>query len=95
MLQTYDAQADALYIEIGEGGGETAREVARTVEIDDDGHWTMVDLDADGNLLGIEVLSPGRPWPLAEILKRYEVSADDAAMLMAGYPCAISVMTSN
>ena len=84
MLYTYDAQAEALYIGLREREGH----VARTVEIDVS---TMADEDADGNLLGIEVLSPGRLWPLAEVLKRYEVSADDAAMLMASYPCGFSV----
>lgn len=84
--QVYDAQADALYVHLRElAGGEFA---ARTAEIDES---TMVDLDAGGNLLGIEVLSPDRTWPLAEILKRYEVSADDAALLMAYCPCGISV----
>jgi hypothetical protein len=62
--------------------------VARTVEIDD---ATMVDLDAAGRLLGIEVLSPGSAWPLAEILRRYEVSGQDAALLLAGYPFGFSV----
>jgi uncharacterized protein YuzE len=62
--------------------------VARTVEVDSS---TAVDLGADGNLLGIEVLSTDRLWPLAEILKRWEVASDDAAMLMACYPCAPKV----
>jgi uncharacterized protein YuzE len=59
--------------------------VARTVEIDDD---TNVDLDADGKLLGIEVLNTDRLWPLAEIVKRWDIDASDAAMLMAAYPCS-------
>jgi len=80
--QAYDAHANALYITLAEG------EVARTPQIDD---GTMVDLDADGGLLGIEVLAPGSPWPLAEILRRYEVADEDAAMLMACYPNRYSV----
>jgi uncharacterized protein YuzE len=86
MRQEYDADADALYIHLRDlRDGE---HVARTAGMDVS---TMVDEDAGGRILGIEVLSPGRLWPLAEILRRYEVSAADAAMLMACYPCAFSV----
>lgn len=83
MKMAYDGQADGWYATIREG------EHARTVEVEEGA--TMVDLDADGRLLGIEVLSPHRLWPLAEILRHWEVDPADAAMLMANYPCTTSI----
>lgn len=84
MRSSYDLSADAAYFEFaGRDGG-----VARTVDIDGS---TMVDLDADGNLLGIEVLSPGRAWPLARILREYELSDEDATALMQAYGLPRSV----
>lgn len=83
MKLSVDTTADAMYIELADRSGK----VARTVAIDD---RTNVDLDAEGTLLGIEVIAPGRFWPLAEILARYEVSRDDQAMIMALYPFGIS-----
>jgi uncharacterized protein YuzE len=73
MKVEYDQQADALYIELN-----GTAEVARTVEIDP---GTLVDLDADGRLLGVEVIRPARPWPLDEILSRFPADHDDARLL--------------
>ena len=75
----HDFDADALYIRLTDGT------VARTLEVDSD-PCTMVDLDGDGNLIGIEVIDPDRPWPLWKIMKSYDFSDADAAMLMASYP---------
>lgn len=80
MKLAYDSDAGALYIGLADRSGK----VARTVAVDD---GTNVDLAAGGELLGIEVISPHRNWPLDEILKRYEVSKEDAVMLMSAYPC--------
>ena len=82
MKISYDAQVSALYVTLADG------RVARTVALDD---GTNADEDAGGKLLGIEVLNPGRAWPLAQILRDYEVSGDNAHMLMSGYPFACSV----
>lgn len=82
MRQAYDATADALYVTLADG------EVARTVEI---AEGTNVDLDAAGSLLGIEVLRPNRPWPLAAILRTHHISDEDAAMLMTCCPYRMSV----
>jgi uncharacterized protein YuzE len=84
MHQAYDIDADALYITLAEGT------VARTAVIDD---GCNVDLDADGKLLGIEVLNPGRAWPLLAILKGCEISDDDATMLITCYPHRFDVST--
>ena len=44
----YDPEADAAYVRLANG-----KAVDRTVEFDDD---VQVDLDADGNIVGIEIL---------------------------------------
>ena len=72
--QTYDFDADALYIELAEP------KAARTVQVD---NGTLVDLDADGQVVGIEVIQPQRTWPLREILDRFAVPAATAAELCA------------
>jgi uncharacterized protein YuzE len=77
--------AGALYISLRDD--EPGPPAARTEEI---APGTAVDLTEDGRPLGIEVLDPGSAWPLAEILRRYEVSEHDAVILMALYPCAWS-----
>jgi uncharacterized protein YuzE len=73
----YDADVNALYLAV------TQYSVARTVQLDD---WTFADLDQDGHLCGIEVLSPSRTWPLDEILGRYSCSPGAEAELRAGWP---------
>jgi uncharacterized protein YuzE len=72
--QSYDLTADALYITVTAGG------VASTVEIDT---GTLVDLDVAGSVVGIEILSPQRCWPLDDILARFSVAAQDVAQLKA------------
>lgn len=72
--QSYDFDADALYIELND------RQVARTVQVD---AGTLVDLDLDGNAVGIEVIQPQRSWPLDEILSRFAITEDDARELWA------------
>lgn len=80
MTLEWDLTAGALYIRLApvRPGG-----VARTREFGDS---VMCDEDADGRLLGIEVLSPGSDWPVIEVLARYEVARADTAALLAGYP---------
>ena len=78
-----DWDARALYIRLTDGT------VARTLEVDSD-PCTMVDLDASGGLIGIEVIDPGRMWPLHKILAGYDISDLDAAMLMASYPSSVT-----
>jgi uncharacterized protein YuzE len=73
MKVEYDQQADALYIAL-------AREIraARTVQVDP---GTLVDLDDNGQLLGVEVIRPARSWPLDEILRRFPTDPADALVL--------------
>lgn len=70
----FDAVANALDISLAEGV------VARSLEID---AGTLVDLDAHGWLLSIEVLQPNRNWPLDEILDRFEVAEEAETVLRA------------
>lgn len=73
----YDAAADALYIKLSDAA-------ITTTEVIDDG--TNVDLERHGDVVGIEVLNPARPWPLHWILGRFDISNEDAVMLMTAYP---------
>jgi uncharacterized protein YuzE len=82
---SYDSAVDALYIRLADG------RAARTPEVDSD-PCTLVDLDGDGNLIGIEVIGTQRPWPLHKILAAYDISDEDATMLMAAYPSSAWVL---
>ena len=70
----YDLNVGALYIRL------TDQAVARTREIDDN---TVVDLDADSGVVGVEVISIGHPWALDDVLRDYAIPADAAAQLRA------------
>lgn len=54
MKITYDKEADALYIELREG------EFAKNNKIND---YTIVDLDSENNLLGVEILNASERMP--------------------------------
>jgi uncharacterized protein YuzE len=78
VTQQWDLEAGLLYLRLAKGP------VDRTVEIDAS---TNVDLDAAGKVLGIEVLAPGTPWPLARVLRRFpQISEEAGRELAAGYP---------
>ncbi|MEK6936281.1 MAG: DUF2283 domain-containing protein [Nanoarchaeota archaeon] len=51
MKITFDKDADAVYIELSEG------EFASNKKIDKD---TIIDLDKDGNILGIEIINASK-----------------------------------
>lgn len=74
-----DTVADALYLQIRRG------RVARTEELDS---GTLVDLDTYGDPLGIEVIHPGRAWPLDEFLQRYNVSDYVRSLLLPFAPAS-------
>ncbi len=54
MKITFDKEADAVYIEFSSG------EFASNKKIDDN---TIIDLDKEGNILGIEILSVSETMP--------------------------------
>jgi uncharacterized protein YuzE len=76
MRMDYDLDADALYITLLD------EPIAKTRAIED---LTMVDVTADGRLVGIEVIAPGRAWALDAILEAYAPDAVDAAQLRAQF----------
>lgn len=73
MFTSYDHDADALYIRLLEG-----RSVARSEHIE---AGTLVDLDEHGAVVGIEILQPGRPWPIDELARRYGLEDETRRML--------------
>ncbi|SRR5258706_11638535 len=74
MRLEYDLNVGALYIALADSP------VARTREA---GHNANVDLDASGDVVGIEVISAAHKWPLAQILDDYAINEADAAQLLA------------
>jgi uncharacterized protein YuzE len=74
MRLAYDLNIGALYVRLAD------RPVARTRELD---HNTFIDLDSDGDVIGIEVVSIRHPWALGDILRDYRVPSDEAAQLRA------------
>ena len=74
----YSTDADALYIEL-----QPVRRVARTVEVSPS---CLVDFDAAGQPLGIELLAPSISFPsISAVLSRWEFSPELSAQLRA-YP---------
>ena len=74
MRLRYDLNIGALYV------GLADRPTARTREIDDN---TFIDLDEDGDVVGIEVISIAHPWALDDILREYSIPPDEVAQLRA------------
>lgn len=72
MQLEFDLNVGALYIRLSDA------DVARTREAGDN---TAVDIDAAGNVVGIEVISAVHPWPLADILAAYTIPPGEAAQL--------------
>ena len=65
----YDKEADAIYIQFAEG------KFAKNKVVDDS---TIVDLDKDGNILGIELLDVSKRMPPESLSK---VSAKNMAVV--------------
>jgi uncharacterized protein YuzE len=62
MKSTYDQKVDVLYVYLRDlKPGET---VHRTVEVAD---GVQIDMDADGNPIGLEVLWASERYPMAEL----------------------------
>jgi uncharacterized protein YuzE len=79
----YSEVDDVLYIEVREGRSE------RQVQLDP---GTLVDLDAEGRIIGIEVVAPDAGWPAEEILRLYPLDQEDATYIrqLAGKSFAFS-----
>lgn len=76
MLVTYDTLVDAMYIKL-----KPEAVVAKTVELDDS---AILDLDKQGDLVGIEVLNMRQKGVLRQIAIKYhrpELRAIDMAKL--------------
>ncbi|HZB34025.1 MAG TPA: DUF2283 domain-containing protein [Streptosporangiaceae bacterium] len=67
-----DEKTDALYIYLDDGRPAATRQIEQ---------GTIVDLDADGRLIGIGVICRHRAWPVEEILGSYAVSEADETRL--------------
>lgn len=74
MKLEFDLNIGALYIRLSDA------EIARTREAGDN---AAVDLDAAGDVVGIEVISTAHPWPLADILASYRIPAAEEAQIRA------------
>ena len=72
MQLEYDLNAQALYIRLSDA------KIVRTREAGDN---AAVDLDADGDVVGIEVIAVGHPWPMADILSAYPIPAGEQAQI--------------
>lgn len=62
MYYSYDLQANALYL------GLAPEKAATTHQVDE---GTLVDVDTNGRIVGIEVINPDRDWPLDQICDTY------------------------
>ncbi|MET8406775.1 DUF2283 domain-containing protein [Streptomyces sp. NPDC005195] len=76
MELSYDLDADAMYLHA------TDVPVARTVEVDS---GTMVDVADDGSVVGIEIVTPARNWPIDRLLAEFDISAEATTLLRSLY----------
>lgn len=81
----YDSSANAVAIFLSDA------DVVSTEEID---NGTLVDVDAFGNAIGIEVINPNRQWPLGEIIDRFGIDPETAQvlrdLLLTTYPSGVT-----
>ena len=75
MLVTYDSSADALYNYVRRDG-----EVARSIIVDDE---RVVDVDAAGKVVGIEILTPSTGLKLVDIIDRFDLQQMREELLQA------------
>ncbi|MFN2544517.1 MAG: DUF2283 domain-containing protein [Actinomycetota bacterium] len=65
MRVKYDERADALYIYVN-----SSLEFGFTIALDEN---RMVDVDPDGRVIGIEVLSPSVGFQLGDVIERFDL----------------------
>jgi uncharacterized protein YuzE len=75
----YDLSDRALYIRLSD------QEIVSSRDVDDN---TNVDLDASGVVVGIEVIDIDLPWPVAEILRDYELPTGETEQIASYFPFA-------
>lgn len=69
----YDGAADAIFVRLRDGKPVSQEMVAESI---------IVDLDASGALLSVEVLDASQGWDMAEITRRFDV--DERAQELIG-----------
>ena len=74
MKWTHDGAADALYVEMSDA------QIDRTVELDD---GTIVDLDIEGRIVGVEILALSSGWSSTELSESFDLSPYDLHALEA------------
>jgi uncharacterized protein YuzE len=74
MSWTFDADSQSLYIRL------TDHQIAEQDEMPD---GTVVDLDAEGEAVGIEVLRTWAPWDLAAVAERLRLSDETVQYLQS------------
>jgi uncharacterized protein YuzE len=79
MKGTYDRQADALYIRVAREDIAIARTVARTDDL-------MLDYDADGRLVGVEVLGVSDVSDLRAVLQPFGIDPGQVEITLIGAP---------
>jgi uncharacterized protein YuzE len=72
MNYIYDPEADALYIELSDAACFHQMETPDGV---------ILDVAADGSLVGIDVMVPSSGWDPEEIINVYKISEPDAQLL--------------
>jgi uncharacterized protein YuzE len=66
---SYDTEAGALYIYVHD-----EIPIKSQVEMPD---GVVVDVGPDGQLVGVEVLSPDRPWDIQAVVDRFSLTPDE------------------
>jgi uncharacterized protein YuzE len=81
---TLDPEAGALYIALRD------QTVARTIEIDD---TFLADVDAEGDVVGFELLGPSAIMRLPEVAERFDVASVLPEIVAAAASAATSAST--
>ncbi|MCY4621754.1 MAG: DUF2283 domain-containing protein [bacterium] len=72
MYFSYDLQADALYVGF-------APAIAAETHVIDEG--TLVDVDDQGAIIGLEVINPTRQWPFDQICEKYSLTTEQRQLV--------------